>query len=490
METAASLTNDTVRLALRGLARLPDWLAAPRRSERVRASLLRNVPELATGKILLSDVVPEQLRAKGGRWLARYQLTVRTGAAAHPSRVVLVGEVLPPGAPETTDECRVQFGEPGWHGFLPDLRLRLIVQDTDDGLPILPQLVDPDSARILLQQCLHEGGYPQARVAACRPTVVRYDPGSRCTILYRVKYVGAPAGLPDPVVFKTHSGDKGRTAYEAMRTLWDTPLSSGAVLNLAEPLAYLSDVKILAQGPVPEDRTLKALARSALVESTPAAIRELRTELRKTADGLVALHGCGAQQGLTSTWRDELDEVQEVVARLTLTIPAVAAAANPLIAGLAALADDVPSDRAVPTHGTFRPAQVLLHRDKIGFIDFDGSCMAEPALDIGRFRASLRDMAVNAPSRAGMPLEGKALAGRLSMVDELCEEFLDHYRQQTPVTRERVVLWEATDLLTYVLHAWSKARVDRVQPRLLLLNDYLSSVRFSAPSSTYADMGA
>jgi hypothetical protein len=74
-------------------------------------------------------------------------------------------------------------------------------------------------------------------------------------------------------------------------------------------------------------------------------------------------------------------------------------------------------------------------------------------------------------------------------VDELCEEFLDHYRQQTPVTRDRVVLWEATDLLTYVLHAWSKARVDRVQPRLLLLNDYLSSVRFSAPSSTYADMG-
>jgi aminoglycoside phosphotransferase (APT) family kinase protein len=486
-------TADTLRASLQGLAVVPDWLAAPRQPDRVRSALLSGVPELASGEILLAGVVAEQLRAKGSRWLAQYQLTISAAGGADPRQVVLVGELLAPTALVAPDECRVHFGERGWHGFLPDLRLRLLVRDADEGLPILPQLVDPNFARILLQRCLHEGGYTQAQVAECSPKVVRYDAGTRCTIVYRVSYLGAPDGLPDPVVFKTHLGDKGRAAYEAMRALWDTPLSSGEVVTLAEPLAYLPELRILAQGPVQEDRTLKALARDALVESTRAAIAELRTELLKTADGLAALHRCGVQCGPTFAWREELDGVQEVVTRLAMTIPTVTAAANPLMAYLASLANQAPADQAVTTHGTFRPAQVLLHDGKIGFIDFDGSCMAEPAFDIGRFRATLRDIGISTPAHAGKLLRGQALTDRLAILDELCEEFLDRYRQQAPVTRDRVLLWEATDLLALLLHAWSKVRLARVQPRLSLLNHYLGTLLLpaatSVPESAYLPRG-
>src|SRR3989442_1763175 len=144
MALASNPTDDTVRVALQGLAELPDWLAAPRQAERVRAALLSSVPELAAGEIVLADVVPEQLRAKGGRWLAQYQVTIGRAGGTNPRQLVLVGELFPLTAEATADECRVRFGESGWHGFLPDLRLRLTVQDADDGLPILPQLVDPD----------------------------------------------------------------------------------------------------------------------------------------------------------------------------------------------------------------------------------------------------------------------------------------------------------------------------------------------------------
>jgi hypothetical protein len=37
------------------------------------------------------------------------------------------------------------------------------------------------------------------------------------------------------------------------------------------------------------------------------------------------------------------------------------------------------------------------------------------------------------------------------------------------VSRERVLLWETCDLLTGLLHAWTKVRLARVQPRLALL---------------------
>ena len=117
----------------------------------------------------------------------------------------------------------------------------------------------------------------------------------------------------------------------------------------------------------------------------------------------------------------------------------------------------------MPSHGTFRPAQVLLHGDRIGFIDFDGACLAEPAFDIGRFRATLRDIGISVPAPGGRPLVDQPFDDRMAILDELCEEFLDRYLKAADVTPDRVQLWEATDLLTLLLHAWSKVRLARNQ---------------------------
>jgi hypothetical protein len=54
-------------------------------------------------------------------------------------------------------------------------------------------------------------------------------------------------------------------------------------------------------------------------------------------------------------------------------------------------------------------------------------------------------------------------------MDQLCDGFLVAYQGHAPVTAERVVLWETTDLLTALLHAWTKVRTARVGPRLALL---------------------
>ena len=37
------------------------------------------------------------------------------------------------------------------------------------------------------------------------------------------------------------------------------------------------------------------------------------------------------------------------------------------------------------------------------------------------------------------------------------------------MSRDRVLLWETCDLLTTLLHAWTKVRVARVEQRLTLL---------------------
>ncbi len=86
----------------------------------------------------------------------------------------------------------------------------------------------------------------------------------------------AGRGWPSIVVAKTYSGHKGQNAYDGMRALWDSPLSQGDIVTIAEPLAYLPELKVLVQGPIFEEQTLEDLLKSAVRANTPEAMAELR----------------------------------------------------------------------------------------------------------------------------------------------------------------------------------------------------------------------
>ena len=149
-------------------------------------------------------------------------------------------------------------------------------------------------------------------------------------------------------------------------------------------------------------------------------------------------------------------------------MPDLAGAAQPLVGCLAGLARDTDPDPVVPCHHDFRPAQVLLDGEGVSFVDFDGACMGEPALDLGRFRAKLRDTGISAfgPDAPGAVDDAER---NLELLDDLCDSFLTDYQQHAVVSRERVLLWETCDLLTSLLHAWTKVLLPRVEARLALL---------------------
>jgi hypothetical protein len=473
---SAGLEDSDMLTALEAFAEFPEWLAVVMAPGRVAAALRGVVPELSGPRVRLTGADVDRLRAKGDEWHVRCRVGVVEDG--RPSELVLVGRLVPPGRETPPNTSSAPFGEAGWTCYLADLRLHLEVETADPALPALPALVDAGRAASILQRSLRDAGY-DLDVVSCVPEVVRYKPASRCTIVYRMAYRDGVPG-PDPLVVKTHQGDKGRTAWEAMRALWASPVAADGVVTLAEPLAYLPEERVLVQGPVPEDRTLKDLARQALTEASTDGstdtLDELREMLDRTAVALAALHGSGAEYGRAATWEEELAEVREVVARLAISVPRIGTAADLLLGRLEALHTSVPADPLVSAHHDFRPAQVLVHEGRIGFIDFDGSCRAEPALDLGRFRAKLRDTGITVLCASGRPLEdGPPLERHLRLLDELCEDFLAAYRRHAPVSAERVVLWESTDLLTALLHAWTKVRTARSGPRLALLRYTLST---------------
>jgi len=116
----------------------------------------------------------------------------------------------------------------------------------------------------------------------------------------------------------------------------------------------------------------------------------------------------------------------------------------------------------------------------VAFIDFDGAAMAEPGLDLGRFCGKLRDIGVTALSATPTGYRADLLQERLELLDEFCGLVVDEYLVHAPVTRERVLIWETIDLLTALLHTWSKVRLLRVEPRLAILLHQLRTATFTS----------
>ena len=187
-----------------------------------------------------------------------------------------------------------------------------------------------------------------------------------------------------------------------------------------------------------------------------------------TAAGLAELHQCGVGYGEEVTWEDELMKIYKQRAKLAGPLPQFATAAEELLNHLQTIAAAQPADAAAPAHRSFRPAQVLLAGGEIGFIDFDGFCQAEPALDVALFMATVKNLGMNKAGAGDeeededeqLPLDDtKRLAG-LRLAEAICDLFLTEYEKHAPVSRTRILLWEALGLL--VVGIWN---LDQAQAR-------------------------
>ena len=471
---------------LRQFAALPDWLNAATDPAQVSDALARAVPELASGELAIVDCDIGHVRIKRDVWTGVYTLALAERRDGAQRVVALRGTIFPPEGlePAHVDAADQTFGADGWRGYLPELRIAFEMQPPDAALPSLPILTDPEQARALLERSIRAAApnYADVRIESCAPKIMRYTPGSRCTVLYRLSY---PPGLaegrdwPAIVVAKTYKGGKGKHAYAGMRALWDAPFRRTGGVTLAEPLAFLPDLNVLVQGPIREDQTLQELIAAAVRSGTPEALDELYRFVRKAATGLAGLHRSQVRFGAVRTWDDELAEVRSVVDDIASAVPPMAEAAAPLLAWLEARAAEQPADPIMTVHGTFRPGQVLIYQGEIGFIDFDSFCQAEPALDLSLFLRRTKDIVLSAFDQGDDTgdIDEATRAQLLTQADMICEVFLGEYERHVPLSRQRVALWEALDLFTLVLHSWTKVKPERLKNAVFSLEQHLRGMK-------------
>jgi hypothetical protein len=298
-------------------------------------------------------------------------------------------------------------------------------------------------------------------------------PGKSAVIRYKLDYGddGAGQGRRDTAILKMYNDDIGRAAFAGMRVVWDAGLRSSAAVRVPEPLAYLADQQATLMGPVPEEHDLEKLLVALLLSDDPADQAQLHQAFRAAGAGLAAFHSCGGIVDRTTTWNDGFAEAEEQIGYLRVPFPEAVAAVDRLVEQLRAREAAVPADPLVPTHGAFRPEQVLLAGKQVSFIDFDYFCMAEPAFDIALFRATTMDNGLY--DERIRPRDAAEFADRRARIDALNESFLSAYESYAQVSRQRVALWEAIFYFNDSLQCWTKPRPNDARVVVSLLERHL-----------------
>lgn len=463
------------------LARPPDWLVAIEDLDRMRADLEHSIPELVSGELRLAACKFKRARIENGTWTSLCRLKIEDGDGGSSRDVDLRGTLLLPGVdPPATRVEAIGFAEDGWLCYLPDLRWDFTVELSDTNLVAMPSLTDPSRARALLETAFREsaGGLDDIEIASCTPTVMRYREGRRCTIRYELDY--APERRqehwPTGVLAKVYEGDEGEATFDAMRALWSSPMRTSTTVTIAEPLAIVPEKNVMLQAIVPGERSLKEHIKTVFATGLDAGVEALSGPVRTAGRGLAEMHTSGAEAGPVVTWEDQVDAVREAGDELVAVIPSLAAAIEPLVAGLEALALITPAGPLVPTHRSFRPAQLLMHDDDIAFIDFDGFCQAEAGLDLALFRTTLCDLSLRALEKDDQPMDVDEQRACQIRLDELCATFLAGYEEVAEYSAERLALWDALTSAKDILDCWRKIKFEHLERRMRFLHHKLGIV--------------
>jgi hypothetical protein len=274
----------------------------------------------------------------------------------------------------------------------------------DPELPALPRVVDRRELGPAVAAALSEAGRPRLR----RPdrlavTVLRYRPGKRLTVLLTHPL------LRVPLVAKAYH-DQAKASAVAGEAPTSRP--GPGPLEFAPAVGAVAPLGVVVQEMV-DGVALDALTRSR--HPTGAA----RDGVRSAAIALAQLHDLPATTARRRPVEHELVRFGARAERVTTVRPDLGVAAAALADRLVRVQRVLPAPRTGPVHGDCKPSQFLLRGTKVVLLDLDHVGIADQAVDVGTFLASLRQQALRHRRTPGRPDDGA--------LDVLAADFLDTY---------------------------------------------------------------
>jgi len=343
----------------------------------------------------------------------------------------------------------------------------------DPALPTLARALDA----VLMQDVLGHvlPGTVGRPLRHCAVDVVRYPRQGRCVVRYRL----APGAgdLPYPVVFgKVYADATAAAAAAALQLLGEGVPLLPADLRFAvpRPLGVVGSLRLGLAEAIPGRPLLPDLLKAACDsgDGFPAGDREALENAVGAAGRLAAaVHAVRFPSSVLPT-RDLAGERAATAAALTELEPVWPEVALRLRAGAARALDGPVGWSSAPAlaHGDLTPGQVLLDGTaRAGLVDVDTTCIAEPALDLGRFLAYLHVTGIRR-SRDAWPLLHRLTALFLCCYLDVCPPAVSPAADTRRLLLSRTAAYRALALARMGASACWQLKDDRLRTVLDVLD--------------------
>jgi hypothetical protein len=340
----------------------------------------------------------------------------------------------------------------------------------DPDLPTLIRASDPTEMLSVFRGALPEVLGEPLLLDACRAEPARYPRRRRCVLRYDVDGRSGTSRKPMRRTLFGKLGDDHPGQAEAfLSELSERARAAPYPFRVPRLVAARPDLRLDVFEQIPGASRIGPLVKSRVLgtpsESAPTALEEA---VEAAAGILSSLH----------SWDIKIDRRRTLdrdLIRLHVELGALNQASRKLGAQLIEWTWEIVDKAALfapmspkLSHGDYTHDQILLDDEGGGLLDFDGLCLAEPALDLGQFCAYLRLACAKA--------ELSAQTGRSGLGDELTDRFVCTYvaaagipRSAVPGLEGRIRVYEAVRLVRICVHSWQQLKPVRLATALSVL---------------------
>ena len=389
---------------------------------------------------------------------------------------------------------------------IPALGLTVQRFPHDESLVHLPAAIAPEEGTPLWRALAEVAtGWPEAHTGqavvtlrSARAVPLRYKPGDRCVIRYHLDLAASDGSTESlTVIGKLYQTvDQAETAAALMERLWQ---AQGSQPWSARPLGVVTSLPlVLTEDLGSSADKVPTLAGTEVIRFGGAARVDAKhvdhagfdaepindakpfnpgslEAVRRAARALAELHTSAtvSDETPTRTGADESAKAAKRASAIARYAPSLAETTAAVGTALTTALASLPACSLRPSHGSYKPSQLLVRSGAVYVVDFDQFAQADPALDVGYFLAYLRPPGLwyqRAGTRAWF--ETAAATFLSAYVDAAAERGMD------PVEREEIQrrchVYEAALLMKIAARRPNRLHSPRPQEVKALLDEVMA----------------
>jgi hypothetical protein len=338
---------------------------------------------------------------------------------------------------------------------IPSLGMRVYSFLNDPTLPSLTKALDAQTVSVALAEAFPEFHPSAARILRCDVKLLRFRPGRRCTVRLKIWLREKGSGaIYNRVLYGKiyHDLEKAGHVYQQMLSLSKSISATDGQVSFATASAFLPDLAMVLQNPV------DGVPLDSLINCDTQACDERGVAgTLAAASALASFHTNGLVAGKPRSINSELARFKKRGARIGQVNPVLGKNIIELSDALSAWLDTLDHWGATTclVHGDCKPAQFLIKDKQVALLDFDHCGMADPAVDVGTFLATLQQMKV----RQALKYRGKPVPCSV-WIPGLKHQFLEAYCSASGYSSgfwQRAAWYEAVGLLRKAIRGFERS---------------------------------